>query len=193
MTDELIWLVSQHRIVAIYVYGTMINWFTLIKKLMQTSIVIVSGSIINASTVHLNGIWHLIWRYISKPVLGGHYSIPRGCPLNTGFTVKHYENLWNPVTSNPPYFNTCLPVSELSEYGTRSLLGQRFSFAKVRARGSHGTDAWYAQLVTDSSYFVVIIEAPYLLGSQPSALIINSLQALDWWSKEFRINGGGRN
>ena len=60
---------------------------------MQTSIVIVAGSIINASTVHLNGIGHLIWRYISKPVLGGHpvlsghYSIPRGCPLNTGFTV----------------------------------------------------------------------------------------------------------
>ena len=47
-----------------------------------------------ASTVHLKGIWHLIWRYISKrvlgghPVLSGHYSIPRGCPLNTGFTVE---------------------------------------------------------------------------------------------------------
>ena len=32
-------------------------------------------------------------RYLSTPVLGGHpvlsghYSIPRGCPLNTGFTV----------------------------------------------------------------------------------------------------------
>ena len=65
----------------------MINWFTLMKKLMQTSIVIVSGSIINASTVQLNGIWHLIWHYISKPVLGGHYSIPRGCPLNASFTV----------------------------------------------------------------------------------------------------------
>ena len=56
-------------------------------------IVIVSGSIISASTVHLNGIWHLIWHYISKPVLGrhpvlsGHYSIPQGCPLKTGFTV----------------------------------------------------------------------------------------------------------
>ena len=41
----------------------------------------------------LNGIWHLMWRYLSKPVLGGHpvlsrhYSIPQGCPLNTGFTV----------------------------------------------------------------------------------------------------------
>ena len=69
-------------------------WFTKIKKLMQTYIVIVSGSILNFSTVHLNGIWHLIWRYLLKPVggehpvLSGHYSIPRGCPLNTGFTVE---------------------------------------------------------------------------------------------------------
>ena len=31
---------------------------------MQTYIVIVSGSILNVSTVHLNGIWHLIWRYL---------------------------------------------------------------------------------------------------------------------------------
>ena len=60
---------------------------------MQTYIVIVSGSIVNVSTVHLNGDRHLIWRYLFKPVLGGHpvlsgrYSIPRGCPLNTGFTV----------------------------------------------------------------------------------------------------------
>ena len=73
--------------VAIYVYGTKINWSTLIKKLMQTYIVIVSESILNVSTVHLNGIWHLIWRYLSKPVLGGRYSIPRGCPFNTRFTV----------------------------------------------------------------------------------------------------------
>ena len=82
---SLIWFLQIW--VAIHVYGTMINWFTLIKKLMQTSIVIVSGSIINASTVHLNGIWHLIWRYISKPVLGGHpvlrrhCRIPRACSL----------------------------------------------------------------------------------------------------------------
>ena len=79
--------------VAIYVYGTMINWSTLINKLMQTYIVIASGSILNISTVHLNGIWHLIWRCLSKlvlgghPVLSGHYRIPWGCPLNTGFTV----------------------------------------------------------------------------------------------------------
>ena len=91
---SLIWFLQIW--VAIYVYGTMINWSTLIKKLMQTYIVKVSGSILNISTVHLNGIWHLIWCYLSKPVLGGHpllsghYSIPRGCPLNTGFTVFAY-------------------------------------------------------------------------------------------------------
>ena len=88
---SLIWFLQIW--VAIYVYGTMINWSTLKKKLMQTYIVIVSGSILNISTVHLNGIWHLIWRYPSKPVLGGHpvlsghYSIPQGCLLNTGFPV----------------------------------------------------------------------------------------------------------
>ena len=90
---SLIWFLQIW--VAIYVYGTMINWSTLIKKLMQTYIVIVSGSIVNVSTVHLNGTWHLIWCYLSKtvlggqPVLSGHYSIPLGCPLNTGFTVFH--------------------------------------------------------------------------------------------------------
>ena len=40
---------------------------------MQTYIVIVfEVYILNISTVHLNGIWHLIWRYLSKPVFGGH-------------------------------------------------------------------------------------------------------------------------
>ena len=34
-------------------------------------IVIVSESILNVFTVHLNGIWLLIW-HLSKPVLGGH-------------------------------------------------------------------------------------------------------------------------
>ena len=44
---ELVSLVSFLQIwVAIYVYGTMINWSTLIKKLMQTYIVTVSGSIL---------------------------------------------------------------------------------------------------------------------------------------------------
>ena len=88
---SLIWFLQIW--VAVYVYGIMINCSTLIKKLMQTYIVKVSESILNLSTVHLNGIWHLIWRYLSKPVLdghpalSGHYSISRGCPLNTGFTV----------------------------------------------------------------------------------------------------------
>ena len=60
----------------------MINWFTLInKKLMQTYIVSL-WSIVNVSTVHLNGIWHLIWRYLSKTVLGGH-------PVLSG----HYEGV----------------------------------------------------------------------------------------------------
>ena len=78
-------------------YMFMVLWssgpLSLITALMQTDIVIVSGSILNVSTVHLNGIWHLIWRYLSKPVLGGHpvlsrhFTIPRGCPLNTGFIV----------------------------------------------------------------------------------------------------------
>ena len=68
------------------------------KEIMQTYIVIVSGSILNVSTVHLNGIWHLIWCYLSKPVLGRHpvlsrhYSIPRWCPLNTGFTVLNLKS-----------------------------------------------------------------------------------------------------
>ena len=87
---ELVSLIWVFQIwVAIYVYGTMINRSSLIKKLMQTYIVKDSGSILNVSTVHLNGIWHLIWRHLSTPVLGGHYSIPRGCPLNTGFIVSY--------------------------------------------------------------------------------------------------------
>ena len=91
----LIWLLQIWG--AIYVYGTMTNWSTLLKKLMQTYIVKVSGIILNISTVHLNGIWHLIWRYLSKPVLdghpvlSGHYSIPRGCPLNEMKSHHHYN------------------------------------------------------------------------------------------------------
>ena len=47
----------------------------------------ISGSILNVSTLHLNGIWHLICRYLLKPVLGrhpvlkGHYSFPEGVHL----------------------------------------------------------------------------------------------------------------
>ena len=95
---SLIWFLQIW--VAIYVYSTLINWSTLLKKLMQTYIIIVSGSFLNVSTVHLNGIWHLIWRYLWKPVLGrhpvlsGHYSIPQGCPLDTGFTILLKFSLW---------------------------------------------------------------------------------------------------
>ena len=102
---SLIWFLQIW--VAIYVYGTMINWSTLIKKLMQTYIVIVSGSILNVSTVHLNGIWHLIWRYLLKPVLGGHpvlsghYSFPRGVNVHRELSTPVWiENVlsaeWNP-------------------------------------------------------------------------------------------------
>ena len=68
---------------------------------------ILSGRILSVSTVHLNGIWNLIWRYLSKPVLGGHpvlsghHSIPRGCPLNTGFTVSKNDDLQG-------HYNLCL-------------------------------------------------------------------------------------
>ena len=78
----------------------------ILKKIMHAYIVILSGSILNVSTVYLNDIWHLIGRYLSKPVLGGHavlsghYSIPQECPLNTGFTVVEImvmpRNDWNP-------------------------------------------------------------------------------------------------
>ena len=82
---SLIWFLQIW--VAIYVYGTMINWSTLIKKLTQTYIVIVSGSIINVSAVHLNGIWHLLWHYLSKPVLGGHPVRAQSLNLSLGALV----------------------------------------------------------------------------------------------------------
>ena len=50
-----------------------------------------------------------------------------------------------------------------------------FSFAKVRARDSHGNPRYAQVNIQENSSYVVIIEAPYLLGSQTSALIINSL------------------
>ena len=86
---SLIWILQIW--VAIYVYGTTINWSTLTKKLMQTNIIIVCRGLFWTFSLFTNGIWHLIWRYLSKPVLSGHHSIPRGCPLNTGFTV--YQNI----------------------------------------------------------------------------------------------------
>ena len=110
---SLIWFLQIW--VAVYVYGIMINCSTLIKKLMQTYIVKVSESILNLSTVHLNGIWHLIWPYLAKPVLDGHpvwsrhYSIPRGCRLNTGFTVYSVKKFL--VTLKPLQWSQvkCIP------------------------------------------------------------------------------------
>ena len=83
------------------------NWSTLRKKFMQTYIVIVSGSIRNVSTVHLNGIWHLTCRFQLKPVLGGHpvlsghYSFPRGVNVHRELSTPVWiENVlsaeWNP-------------------------------------------------------------------------------------------------
>ena len=56
---SLFWFLQIWIAIYMYVSGTLINWSTLIKKLMQTYIVKVSGSILHISTVHLNGIWHL--------------------------------------------------------------------------------------------------------------------------------------
>ena len=70
-----------------------------------------SGSILNVSIVHLNGIWQLIWHYLSKPVLGRHpvlsehYSIPQGCPLNTGFTVSSKKFTFAQSKRFPPKHN----------------------------------------------------------------------------------------
>ena len=115
---SLIWFLQIW--VAIYLYGTMIL-VHFDKELMQTYIVVVSGSILNVSTVHLNGIWHLIWRYLSKPVLGGHpvssrrYSIFQGCPLNTGFTVVKIFPIVNPTGFSLHLFQLLLwcPCSEV--------------------------------------------------------------------------------
>ena len=135
---SLIWFLQIW--VAIYVYGIMINWSTLIKKLMQTYIVKVSGSILNISTVHLNGIWHLIWRYLSKPVLGGHpvlsghYSIPRGCPLNTGFTVLCLY--WQTTTMHVHHVILYISLPSLHHYDLK-----RPNFASPRyGVGEHNSE-----------------------------------------------------
>ena len=82
---SLIWFLQIW--VAIYVYGTMINK---IKKANANVHRKVSESILNISTSFE---WHLTPHMTSQPVLGGlpvlsgHYSIPRVCPLKTAFTV----------------------------------------------------------------------------------------------------------
>ena len=67
-------------------------------------------SIQSVSTVHLNGNWHLIW-HLLKPVLGGHpvlsgeYSVPRGCPVSTGFTVTSKKFTFAQSKRFPPKHN----------------------------------------------------------------------------------------
>ena len=71
------------------------------------------------------------WRYLSKPVLGGHpvlsghYSIPRGCPLNTGFTV--YEDIIWFIENTAFFFCTKWDLSVLT------------SSAKVWIEGWHSS------------------------------------------------------
>ena len=88
---SLIWFLQIW--VEIYVYGTMINWITLIKKLMQTYIVIVSWS--TAKRFLCSFEWHLtshmplfIENCIRRtPCIKRTLQHSRGCPLNPGFTV----------------------------------------------------------------------------------------------------------
>ena len=72
----------------------MINWFTLI----------IDQLVHFDKEINANVYRHNLWEYYKRfhcsfewhltpgrhPVLSGHYSIPRGCPLNTGFTVMHH-------------------------------------------------------------------------------------------------------
>ena len=130
------------------------NWSTLIKKFMQTYIVIVSGSIRNVSTVHLNGIWNITCRFQLKPVLGGHpvlsghYSFPRGVNVHRELSTPVWiENVlsaeWNPGFV---YNMECerIPCSRrsdsrarsfffffcLREFFSRALLSERLEQAK---------------------------------------------------------------
>ena len=84
--DDFTWLVSKQSIVfylVLFVWS-LFHLSDFFKFELQS---------LKVSTVHLNGIWHLIWRYLLTPVLGGHpvlsghNSIPWRCLLNTGFTV----------------------------------------------------------------------------------------------------------
>ena len=46
---------------------------------------------------HCSFEWHLTPLLGGHPVISGHYSIPRGCPPNTTFTVFAYLNVINSV------------------------------------------------------------------------------------------------
>ena len=156
----------------------MINWFTLIKKLMQTSIVIVSGSIINASTVHLNGIWHLIWRYISKPVLGGHpvlsghYSIPRGCPLNTGFTVEGNHIQPHSIVAK----NTFLPFLFAM---WNEMITSLFSYRRL--------DIWHHPVISFEFHCPFPVKCDRLLSSLSYPTCSKSGKKFGMYQQEYRI------
>ena len=124
------------------------NWSTLIKKFMQTYIVIVSGSIRNVSTVHLNGNWHLTCRFQLKPVLGGHpvlsghYSFPRGVNVHRELSTPVWiENVlsaeWNPGFV---YNMECerIPCSRRSDSRARSF----FFFFSVCVNFSPASAVW---------------------------------------------------
>ena len=53
-------------------------------------------------------------RRLSKPVLGEHYSIPRGCPLNTGFTVF----VWYAIILAPSTYQHSATCSFYNDFGT---------------------------------------------------------------------------
>ena len=69
-----------------------------------------SGSILNVSTVHLNGIWHLIWRYLSKPVLGGHPVLSGTTAFPEGVRLIHRLRVVSDLSSGIG-FTVCLQVT----------------------------------------------------------------------------------
>ena len=94
--------------------------------------------------LHLNGIWHLIWswRYLSQPVLGGHpvlsghYSIPRGCPLKTAFTVVWFgQTFLAPATR--PASRTKAVSWELSQFYFEDSLDDAQEWPLKRKREKH--------------------------------------------------------
>ena len=182
--------------VAIYFYGTMINWFTLIKKLMQTYIVRVSRSILNVSTVHLNGIWHLIWRYLSKPVLSGHYSIPRAWQPNTGFTVlfhaafhqrhiKKMSNLRTTFTLTVRLTGAPTPLSAVQRYVPFALLWILLRTYPPSTTGSRG-----ALSVPLSSTFVHVMVGVGLPVTLQLKVTKEPSQTTSWSLLTLAIPGG---
>ena len=88
-------------------YDQLVHFKKEIKKYSRILSWSLHGSIPNVSTVHLNGIWHLIWRYISKPALGEH-CIKR--------TLEHSQLLHEEVWPHYAYFKTTPLASSQSSY-----------------------------------------------------------------------------